>query len=80
MPLHEGLPVAGYQPQPEDRVAVVNGHKESEERILRHIYTLIANEYIDPHWAAIAKNHFEQGFMALNRAVFQPSRVKLPED
>jgi hypothetical protein len=80
MPLHEGLPVAGYQPQPEDRVAVVNGHKESEERILRHIEVLVASEYINPRWAAIAKTHFEEGFMALNRAVFQPSRVKLPED
>lgn len=34
----------------------------------------------DPRWIAIARSHFEQGFMALNRAVFQPQRIKLPED
>ena len=28
----------------------------------------------------IARTHFETGFMALNRAVFQPSRIDLPED
>lgn len=34
----------------------------------------------DPRWVAIARTHFQEGFMALNRAVFQPGRVKLPED
>lgn len=34
----------------------------------------------DPRWLAVAKTHFEQGFMALNRAVFQPQRISLPED
>jgi len=34
----------------------------------------------DPRWLAIARTHFQEGFMALNRAVFQPTRIKLPED
>lgn len=34
----------------------------------------------DPRWLAVAKTHFQEGFMALNRAVFQPQRIKLPED
>jgi hypothetical protein len=34
----------------------------------------------DPRWVAIARSHFEQGFMALNRSVFRPRRIKLPED
>lgn len=34
----------------------------------------------DPRWLAIAKTHFEQGFMALERAVLQPQRIPFPED
>ncbi len=34
----------------------------------------------DKRWLAIARTHIQEGFMALNRAVFQPQRVKLPED
>lgn len=34
----------------------------------------------DPRWLAIAKTKFEEAYMALNRAVFQPQRIKLPED
>ena len=80
---HSGLPVAGYKPQSERNVEIVNGHKETEERLLRHLDEL-AGFYcpvsVDNRWLAIARTHFEQGFMALNRAVFQPSRIGLPED
>ena len=31
-------------------------------------------------WLAIGRTHLEQAFMAINRAVFQPGRVALPED
>ncbi len=31
-------------------------------------------------WLAIARTQIEQGFMALNRAVFKPGRVRLAED
>lgn len=34
----------------------------------------------DKRWLAVARTHFQEGFMALNRAVFQPQRIKLPED
>lgn len=34
----------------------------------------------DPRWLAIARTHVQEAFMALNRAVFQPQRIKLPED
>jgi hypothetical protein len=30
---------------------------------------------IDQRWLAIAQTHIEQGFMALNRSIFQPGRV-----
>jgi len=79
---HEGLPVKGYQPQSQGAVDTVNEHKLTEERLLRHLDQMMSKgEHVyDGRWLAIAKNHFEQGFMALNRAVFKPGRVKLPED
>lgn len=83
---HQGLPVSGYRPQSADKVALVNEHKQMEERLLRHMERLLdfdtspLDRSIDQRWVAIAKSHFEQGFMCLNRAVFQPARVSLPED
>lgn len=66
---------------------VVNEHKEMEERLLRRIDWLrrdyggdTATPDIDYRWLAIAQTHLEQAFMALNRAVFCPERIKLPED
>lgn len=32
------------------------------------------------YWVERAVEHFAEGFMALNRAVFQPQRIRLPED
>jgi hypothetical protein len=75
-------PVKGYTDQGEAKVALVNRYKEIEERLLREVDTIGIAELInhDPRWAAIARTHFQEGFMALNRAVFQPQRIKLPED
>lgn len=86
------LPVKGYTDQSADKVALVNRFKEMEERLLREIDALgrpgsfdsdINPRLIvsgDPRWLAIACTHIQEGFMALNRAVFQPQRIKLPED
>lgn len=80
MSMSQGLPVHGYQPQSDARVASVNENKISEEVLLRRLDKLTALGVADPRWAAIAKTHLELAFMAFNRAVFQPSRVSLPED
>lgn len=85
MSQHQGLPVAGYKPQDSTAVAKVNEHKQVEEQLLRRIEQLQALNSIDPgahdpRWLAVARTHFEEGFMALNRAVFKPGRVKLPDD
>lgn len=90
---HAGLPVHGYQPQTGDKVALVNEFKQDEERLLRKVGVVMSalkpntgdepaldQPAYDRRWAAIARTHFQEGFMALNRAVFQPQRVKLPED
>ena len=78
---HEGLPVQGYRPQSDDKVQLVNANKVFEERLLRVIdnHRLLGDQ-IDQRWVSVAKTHFEEGFMALNRAVFQPQRLVLPED
>jgi hypothetical protein len=57
----------------------VNTNKEAEERLLR-VLDAMQGDWSDMRWVAIARTHFEQGFMALNRAIFRPVRIKLPED
>lgn len=79
---HQGLPVAGYKPQSDEKVGLVNENKALEEQVLRQMDRLatLPTGTIDPRWFAIARTQIEQGFMALNRAVFQPGRARLPED
>lgn len=67
-----------------DALSARNEH-ERRRKNLDAIYTdtLEADEALplsDPRWLAIARTHFHEGFMALNRAVFQPQRIRLPED
>jgi hypothetical protein len=76
---HLGLPVAGYRPQSNEAVSTVNGFKADEERLLRKLDELRGGD-VDGRWLALGRTHLEQAFMAINRAVFQPARVTLPED
>jgi hypothetical protein len=78
MSMHEGLPVAGYRPQSTAAVDLVNANKQLEEQCLRMLDSLVGK--VDPRWLAIGRTQIEQGWMAVNRAVFQPARLKLPED
>ena len=80
MSMHKGLPVAGYQDQSDDHVDLVNANKQMEEVILRTIDDLRRRLDIDQRWVSIAQTQIEQGFMALNRAIFKPQRVKLATD
>lgn len=77
--MNKALPVSGYRAQSDDRVALVNANKEIEERVLRILDDLKAAPDVDGRWLAIGRTAIEQGFMAVNRAIFQPSRVGLPE-
>ena len=83
----EGLPVDDYKPQSLLAIDTVNGNKVLEEQVLRRVdaiglagITDGLRPPADPRWLNIARTHFEQGFMALNRAVFQPERLRLPGD
>lgn len=85
---HKGLPVEGYRStQPQEAMDTVNANKRAEESILRTIDALMNSQTVDgrsisvdPRWVAIAKTQLEQGFMSLNRAIFQPQRIALPGD
>lgn len=73
-------PIAGYTDQSEANKQLVNINKQMEERLLRIVDQQISSVDIDKRWTAIARTHFEEGFMALNRAVFKPQRISLQED
>lgn len=75
-----GLPVAGYNPQNDENIALVNRNKTVEEEVLRILDGLKAVEGIDQRWLATGRTDIEKGFMAINRAVFKPGRVCLPDD
>ena len=75
-----GLPVQGYRPQTSEAIALVNEAKQLEEQVLRQLDLLANRADVDKRWLAIARTNLELGFMAANRAVFQPGRVGLPED
>ena len=75
-----GLPVAGYVPQAQGNIDIVNENKAAEEVILRMLDALDSSGKADGRWLAVARTHLETGFMAMNRAVFKPSRVKLQGD
>jgi hypothetical protein len=77
---HIGLPAAGYRPQADGAVTLVNANKAAEERVLRLLDVLMTDPSTDKRWLAIAFTHIELGFMAANRAVFKPARITLPED
>lgn len=80
--LHQGLPVAGYQAQPTSAVDAVNINKAIEERQLRRLDQIAGDEALkaDIRWFSIGRTLLEEGWMAINRSIFKPDRVKLPED
>ena len=77
---HQGLPVAGYQPQSDEAILLVNLMKATEEKLLRALDDLAERDDVDKRWLAIGRTQIEQGFMAVNRSIFRPGRVVLPGD
>jgi hypothetical protein len=77
MTAHAGLPVEGYRPQGDGAVALVNANKRAEEQVLRLLDALGEQPEVDKRWLAIGRSQIEQGFMAVNRAIFKPARVEI---
>jgi len=76
----KGLPVQGYRPQSEEAVLIVNIMKATEEKLLRALDDLAGRDDVDKDWLALGRRQIEQGFMAVNRSVFRPTRARLPGD
>lgn len=77
MTQYKGLPVSGYADQSGDNVSKVNLNKELEEIVLQRLDELFHEGKHDIRWLSIAKTEIQNGFMAMNRAIFQPKRIDL---
>lgn len=87
--------VKGYTPLSDAQKALANEGKELEERVLRWLEKVNGtfanpNLGLEPHeraernergrTLALGKTNIQQGFMWAIRSIFQPTRIKLPED
>lgn len=75
--------VKGYKELTQDKVDIVNNNKVSEEYIIRLIEDLMdRTDSMDMDIDALyqANLKFTEAFMWLNRGIFNPGRVELPED
>jgi hypothetical protein len=79
-PTEEDLPISGYVPQSEENIKSVNFNKDIEETVLRLLDGYEKDLNVDQRWLTIARTNIEQGFMAMNRAVMKPNRVKFGYD
>ena len=75
----QSLPIKGYKPQSTELCNLVNEFKVFEEKVLRELDKLDNRLNIDKRWLAIGRTHLEQAFMAINRSLFKPDRVKLED-
>ena len=73
-------PIPGYQDVSATKAGQVSHNKLMEEEVLRRLDVLMCHPDVDKRWLAIGRTHIEQGFMAINRSIFQPGRVQLPSD
>ena len=85
--VHPPMPVAGYTPQTQSNVELANEGKVLEERYLRWLDKLGGHNpgggttpVCDPRCIAVARTHMQETAMWAIRAIFQPQRIKLPED
>lgn len=74
------LPVKGYTAQSDANIALANEGKELEERYLRWLDRMGMQPGNDARFIALARTHIQTGAMFAIRSIFQPQRIKLPED
>lgn len=83
---HQPMPVAGYTTQSQSNVDLANEGKELEERYLRWLDKIgghaspAGTPVCDKRCIALARTHIQEGAMWAIRSIFQPQRIKLPED
>lgn len=76
---HKPLPVLGYTNQTTDKTDRVNKMKLQEEKILRMLDAMKDDPEIDQRWLATGRTDLEKAFMSINRSVFKPRRIDLPD-
>ena len=74
--MHAPTPIKGYQPISDERLSLVNENKVAEANLLARLDQMSSRVDLDTRWISIARTHIEQGFMALNRSILRPQRVK----
>lgn len=72
--------IKGFTDQNDTNKSFINRNKESEERLLRITDELRQRPEYDQRFISTAVTYFQIGFMLLNRSIFQPQRIELPED
>lgn len=65
--------VQGYKSQPQSNVDLVNEVKDLETQVALLWKKVRAHNDVDRRMHALARTHFEDGFMWLVRSVFQPN-------
>lgn len=71
-------PIKGYSPVDQIKADLVNRNKNLEEKTLRILDELEAREEVDKRWLEIGRTHIEQAFMAINRSILKPERLRDP--
>lgn len=64
--------IKGYRKLSEGETAKINAFKEDERALLNEINRSCELFDMDGRWKSIAITHFQQGFMALTRAIAKP--------
>lgn len=72
--------IKGFTDQSEKNKAFINRNKEIEERVFRIVDEVRAQEEYNHTFTDAANEYLIIGFMLLNRGIFQPQRIELPED
>lgn len=68
-------PIAGYRQLEPSMIELANNNKLIEELVLRQLDRQKADPSTDGRLNQMAFSHFQIGFMLMNRAVFQPTRI-----
>jgi hypothetical protein len=66
-------PITGYRTLSEAEVTAINAVKKQAETIKALLATVAATPGVDQRWVSIAQTDLQKGFMALTRAIAQPS-------
>ena len=65
--------ITGYRDLSQDEIAKMNRIKALAAEVGALVVDLTADTTLDQRWVSIGRTELQQGFMALTRAVAQPS-------